>query len=223
MHESAEAAPQRRILVIDDNPAIHQDFKKILGATPKSAAALSELEADLFGAAPAPAPREVFQIDSALQGQEGIALLRQAQEQNRPFSMAFVDVRMPPGWDGVQTTARIWEQDPDVQIVICTAYSDYSWQEILQKLGHSDRLVILKKPFDNIEVLQLADALTEKWRLGRLVRRRLDNLEQRISERTRDLKASNARLDGANRRLAEATERAREMAAAVLAASQAKS
>ena len=59
--------------------------------------------------------------------------------------MAFVDVRMPPGWDGVETTAKIWQKYPDLQVVICTAYSDYSWEEMLKKLGYSDRLVILKK------------------------------------------------------------------------------
>ncbi len=76
--------------------------------------------------------------------------------------MAFVDVRMPPGWDGVETTARIWEKYSDLQVVICTAYSDYSWEDMLKRLGYSDRLVILKKPFDTIEVLQLAISMTEK-------------------------------------------------------------
>src|SRR5258708_17503219 len=79
--------------------------------------------------------------------------------------MAFVDVRMPPGWDGVETTAKIWEKYPDLQVVLCTAYSDYSWEDMLKKLGYSDRLVILKKPFETIEVLQLAVSMTEKWRL----------------------------------------------------------
>ena len=88
--------------------------------------------------------------------------------------MAFVDVRMPPGWDGVETTAKIWQKYPDLQVVICTAYSDYSWEEMLKKLGYSDRLVILKKPFDNIEVLQLAISMTEKWRLYQQAKLRLD-------------------------------------------------
>lgn len=222
MPDPVGTAAQRRILLIDDNPAIHQDFKKIFSAQRKGEDALSGLEASLFGATPDLSAREVFQIDSALQGEEGIALLRQAQEQDRSFSMAFVDVRMPPGWDGVQTAVRIWEQDPDVQIVICTAYSDYSWEEILKKLGRSDQLVILKKPFDNIEVLQLAGALTEKWRLTRLVKRRLKSLERQVNERAHDLKTIHTRLDGANRRLATATERAQEMAAAAQSASQAK-
>ena len=80
--------------------------------------------------------------------------------------MAFIDVRMPPGWDGIETTAKIWEIDPELQVVICTAYSDYSWDQMIARIGQSDRLVILKKPFDNIEVMPLANALTEKWRLS---------------------------------------------------------
>ena len=103
---------------------------------------------------------QVAAIDSAFQGQEGLAMARQALEEGRPYAMAFVDIRMPPGWDGVETTGKIWEHYPDLQVVICTAYSDYSLEEMLDKLGHSDRLVILKKPFDNIEVQQLANALT---------------------------------------------------------------
>ena len=80
--------------------------------------------------------------------------------------MAFVDVRMPPGWDGVETIARIWEVYPELQIVVCTAYSDYSWEEMRAKVGQPDNLVVLKKPFDNVEVQQLAHALTKKWLLN---------------------------------------------------------
>ena len=108
--------------------------------------------------------------------------------------MAFVDVRMPPGWDGVETTAKIWQKYPDLQVVICTAYSDYSWEEMLKKLGYSDRLVILKKPFDNIEVLQLAISMTEKWRLYQQAKLRLDDLEKMVQERTIKLENTNNEL-----------------------------
>ena len=80
-------------------------------------------------------------------------------EQGRPYSVAFVDMRMPPGWDGIETIARLWQADPDLQIVICTAYSDYSWEEILRQLGNRNSLAVLKKPFDNIEVIQLCETL----------------------------------------------------------------
>src|ERR1700726_3322418 len=92
-------------------------------------------------------------------------------------ALAFVDVRMPPGWDGIETTCKIWEKYPDLQVVICTAYSDYSWEEMLKTLGSSDRMVILKKPFDNIEVLQLAISITEKWRLYQQAKLRLENID----------------------------------------------
>src|SRR2546422_11487178 len=109
--------------------------------------------------------------------------------------MAFVDVRMPPGWDGIETIARIWKEYPDLQVVVCTAYSDYSWEEMVEKLGHSDRLVILKKPFDNVEVQQLANALTQKWRLLQQAKVRLDVLEKSVSVRTEQLQATNAQLE----------------------------
>jgi DNA-binding LytR/AlgR family response regulator len=84
-------------------------------------------------------------LDSAFQGEQGLALIRRSLERQRPYALAFVDVRMPPGWDGIETIARIWEDYPDLQVVVCTAYSDYSWEEMVEKLGQTDRLVILKK------------------------------------------------------------------------------
>jgi two-component system sensor histidine kinase/response regulator len=217
----------RRILIIDDNPAIHDDFRKIFGAPLPGTDELTKAEIALFGDAPsaadAVATRWAFQIDSALQGQEGLALVHLAREHERPYALAFIDVRMPPGWDGVETTSRIWAEDPDVQVVICTAYADYSWDDMLERLGTSDRLVILKKPFDNIEVQQLANALTEKWRLTRQARHRFEDLEQRVNERTWDLQASNASLATVNQQLAAATRHANEMATAAQSANQAKS
>jgi DNA-binding NtrC family response regulator len=130
--------------------------------------------------------------------------------------MAFVDVRMPPGWDGVETTAKIWQKYPDLQVVICTAYSDYSWEDMLKKLGYSDRLVILKKPFDNIEVLQLAISMTEKWRLYQQAELRLDDLEKMVGERTKALEQTNTELSSANNLLKVATERTQKMAEGAL-------
>lgn len=181
-----------RILVVDDNPAIHEDFRKIFGIG-RERAVPSSAELALFGEIADTAPPE-FRIDSAYQGQEGLALVQQAQAQQSPYAMAFIDVRMPPGWDGIETTAQIWRHDADIQIVICTAYSDYSWSETLAKLGRSDRLVILKKPFDTIEVLQLASALSEKWRLALESRSVLEQLESKVAERTHELVQAGERL-----------------------------
>ncbi|HSY43289.1 MAG TPA: histidine kinase dimerization/phospho-acceptor domain-containing protein, partial [Candidatus Acidoferrum sp.] len=211
-----------RILVIDDNRSIHEDFKKILGKK-KTPDNLAADEAALFGEEAPRLELPEFQIDSAFQGKEGLELIEKSLAENRPYAMAFVDVRMPPGWDGVETTAKIWQKYPDLQVVICTAYSDYSWEDMLKKLGYSDRLVILKKPFDNIEVLQLAISMTEKWRLYYQAKMRLDDLEQMVQNRTSELKKTNGDLATANDLLKIATDKAQKMAEGALVASKAKS
>ena len=213
----------RRILIIDDNKAIHEDFRKILLRPRAEPSGLAEAEAALFGDAIPHIDLPEFEIDSAFQGQEGLQMIEKSLEEGRPYAMAFVDVRMPPGWDGVETTAKIWQKYPDLQVVICTAYSDYSWEEMLKKLGFSDRLVILKKPFDNIEVLQLAISMTEKWRLYYQARLRLEDLERMVGERTSELAKTNTDLSTANDLLREATEKAQKMAEGALVASKAKS
>ena len=135
-----------------------------------------------------------FQIDSAHQGQEGLARVHSSLQAKQPYAMAFVDIRMPPGWDGVETTQKLWEVDPDLQVVICTAYSDYSWDAMISKLGHSDRLLILKKPFDTVEVMQLAHALTEKWWLLQMAKSHVGELELKVTERTQELSQANVTL-----------------------------
>jgi diguanylate cyclase len=186
----------RRILVIDDNASIHQDFRKVLGTqTEHSAqAALDVLEANLFGDSVAADARPNFEVDSAHQGQEGVAMVHQALSEGRPYSMAFVDMRMPPGWDGLKTIERLWITDPDVQVVICSAHTDYDWTEVVQRLGHSDKLLVLRKPAEPIEVLQCATALSRKWENDRLVREHVLRLEEVITTRTQGLEAANQKL-----------------------------
>jgi signal transduction histidine kinase len=184
----------RRVLVIDDNHAIHEDFRKILNDGSGDAATLDHAEAALFGDAQSKTGHPAFEVDSAMQGKEGLESVRRALQDGRPYAMAFVDVRMPPGWDGVETIARIWEVYPDLQVVMCTAYSDYSWDEMIAKVGQTDRLVILKKPFDNVEVLQLANALIAKWHLLQQTRSQVGKLEERVRDRTMALEAARAKL-----------------------------
>jgi PAS domain S-box-containing protein len=187
------ALKNQRILVVDDNPAIHEDFRKIFGDLAGNET-MAAAEMALFGEDEALPGAGDFTIDSALQGQEGVTQVRQALAAGQPYALAFVDVRMPPGLDGIETTARMWEADPDLQVVICTAYSDYSWDDMLAKLGQSDRLVILKKPFDNIEVLQLTSALTSKWQLQQQARQHVRELENTIEKRTAQLSKSEERF-----------------------------
>jgi CheY-like chemotaxis protein len=157
----------RRILIIDDNCSIHEDFRRILGHRDSPCERLEATEAFLFGTPKEPAPTACFEVESAFQGEEGLERVMSALQDGCPFAVAFVDIRMPPGWDGVETIERIWQVDPDVQIVICSAYSDYTAQEILSRLGVSDQLLMLRKPCDSAEILLMATALCHKWNLAR--------------------------------------------------------
>ena len=155
-------AMNRRVLVIDDNPAILEDYRKVLCSLKEAASVHTDRESifdDIIGVQ----NREPFVVDCADQGSVGCDLVQQAVKQDSPYAVAFVDMRMPPGWDGVETIERMWAIDPAIQTVICTAFSDHEWDEVIPRLGHRDQLLILRKPFDPIEVQQLANALTYKW------------------------------------------------------------
>ncbi|HZM02518.1 MAG TPA: response regulator [Candidatus Saccharimonadales bacterium] len=176
--KSTDLKPNHRILIVDDNTSIHADFRKILCPDNSRKAAVKKLGAALFDKV---APEENlagFELDSAYQGEEALAMVKKSMAEERPYAMAFVDVRMPPGWDGVETISRIWEVCPELQIVVCTAYADYSWEEMRSKVGQPDSLLVLKKPFDNIEVQQFAHALTKKWLLNIQTRLQITELAQ---------------------------------------------
>ncbi|HMK86058.1 MAG TPA: diguanylate cyclase, partial [Steroidobacteraceae bacterium] len=184
-----------RILLIDDNVSIHSDFRKVLSMDKDDAQqALALLEADIFGEARNTNAPPSFEMSSAYQGQEGLEMVRAARAQGDPYAMAFVDMRMPPGWDGLKTIEHLWKVDPDLQVVICSAHTDYDWSEVVTRLQHSDKLLVLRKPAEPIEVLQCATALTRKWDNERLVREQMERLEQVISVRTRGLEAANRQL-----------------------------
>jgi diguanylate cyclase (GGDEF)-like protein len=184
----------RRILVIDDNPGIHADFRKVLGTGLDDQGALAAAELALLGESLPSSMNRGFEVDSAFQGQEGVARVQQALDDGRPYAMAFVDMRMPPGWDGLETIQRLWAIDPDVQIVICSAHSDYDWDDVAARLNNSDKLLVIKKPFEAVEVVQSANALTRKWHNERIVRNQVETLEQVVTARTQGLETANKQL-----------------------------
>jgi CheY-like chemotaxis protein len=194
--ELLDGTRNNRILVVDDNEAIHQDFDKILKTSvAPGAAELDALAASLFGAEKPTGPHTDFQPTHALQGQEALELVLTSLKAGKPFALAFVDVRMPPGWNGVETVERIWEHDHEIEVVLCTAYSDFSWEEIAGRLSHPERLLILRKPFDPLEVRQLAYGLTAKWFLRRQAACRMQDLEIMVEDRVAELEALRKRLD----------------------------
>lgn len=206
----------RRILIVDDNPSIHDDFREILCSRTPTNGAVEHLEAQLFGQDAAAPARVCFELDSAFQGREALGKVEKSLAEQRPYALAFVDVRMPPGWDGLETIARIWEICPALQVVVCTAYADYSWEQMRAKVRQPDSLVILKKPFDNIEVQQLAHALTKKWWLNLQSELRLSALslsEERFSQAFHQSPIPSAIQNLADQRFLDVNERLAQIAA----------
>ncbi|MFJ7282845.1 putative bifunctional diguanylate cyclase/phosphodiesterase [Pseudomonas sp. NPDC099000] len=183
--KTSSVQTNRRILIIDDTPSIHQDFRKILGPDTEGEQSLAGTEEALFGTQQ-PA-RLSFQLDSAYQGQEALEMVKRAQAEGRPYAMAFTDMRMPPGWDGLETIERLWKVDPHLQIALCTAFSDYSWEDMAERLEFGDQLLVLKKPFDSLEIRQMASALTWKWQMTQDAETKVQSLEQTIEARVHEL------------------------------------
>lgn len=187
----------RRILIIDDNPAIHEDMQKILSSAGEQGLEdLDQLELELLDVADSSEETPLYQLDFATGGEQALALLIQAQQADAPYAMAFVDMRMPPGWDGLQTIEHLWEQDPQLQIVICTAFSDYSWDELQARVTRADNLFLLSKPFDMMEIRQAAAAMTMKRHLAEASRSRLEFLEQNLAQSREELLETTVRLQG---------------------------
>jgi diguanylate cyclase (GGDEF)-like protein len=183
-----------RILIVDENRALHDEYRKILEFS-ESDSAFIEQERRLHGEAARPRAAGLeFRVDSAYEGQEALRLVERAAGEQFPYCVAFVDLRMPPGWDALETIQWLWAADPRLQVVLCSARSEYNWKQIAERLGQSHKLLLLKKPFEPIEVLQFAHALTRKWRNERALREQLDSLEKVVTASTQGLEAANRQL-----------------------------
>jgi CheY-like chemotaxis protein len=188
-----QTADNHRILVIDDSLSIHEDFRKIL-EPPKDSGSLDQARAALFGETPSLPTHEHYTLEFAAQGQEGCGMVHSAYGAGHPYAMAFVDMRMPPGWDGLETIENLWYVDHDLEIVICTAYSDHPWEDVSRRIGNTDKLLILMKPFNSIEVVQLAHSLTKKWNLARSVKLQIEGFVSCVSQRMTELQEARDRL-----------------------------
>lgn len=148
-----------RILVIDDEDSVLDTYLQFLAGNDD--AELDEL-GDLMGMERSGEKKtEGFDVETASQGREGLEKVRSALDSGEPFAVAFIDVRMPPGWDGVDTARRIRQIDPDIHIVFVTAYSDYDVNEIYDSIG--DNMIYLKKPFQLDVIAQMARNLCGVW------------------------------------------------------------
>lgn len=201
MYDSENEVTVHRVIVIDDNPEIHGDFKSIFQEDVIDTCDVDEMEASIFKDAHFrhEIDKDRYELDYAFQGEEGVKKVKQAVLEGRPYELAFVDMRMPPGWDGLETIEHIWEIDPCVQVIICSAYSDYTWEEVISRLGHKGSLLILEKPFNSREISQLACALTEKYILSRKVNSGFRDLDEIIKQKSHKLEIARINAEEAEK------------------------
>jgi len=179
-----------RILIIDDDPGIRETYREILSPPPgmdvlsKGSSLFGELSEQSKLVA-----HKKYELTLAERGEEGIEFVKKALEEKKPFPVAFIDMKMP-GLDGAETSKRIWEIDNDINIVIVTAYSEYSPDDIIRVTGRDD-IFYLRKPFNPEEIRQFARALAKKWNLEReteLLSKQLEdmnkNLKKKVKEQT---------------------------------------
>jgi len=188
---------KKKIIVIDDDKQILEVYLQILAQPEKKDdSASAALESVLYGGADQKSAYASgqYELITSSQGKDGFEIIKQARETDNPFTLAFIDVRMPPGWDGVETACKIREIDSEIEIVMVTAYSDRGREELVTKIGTPEKLLYLKKPFDPDEIKQLALSLTGKWNLEQALKNAHHKLEKRVEERTAELRKSNEEL-----------------------------
>ena len=142
-----------KVIIIDDTEDIHSNIK-ILFQNQVTHSVLDELSEEIFGNTKKKTSNKSnfdITLDSALQGKDGYEMIKDAYENGSPYSVAVVDMRMPPGWDRLMTIEKIREVDQDIEIIISSAYSDYSWQDIADRLGVSNKYLFLSKPFEEMK------------------------------------------------------------------------
>ncbi|MGB7346532.1 MAG: EAL domain-containing protein [Pirellulaceae bacterium] len=180
----------RRILIVDDQQHIHDTFSRVfVDRAARTDGALNDFEA-MFLDEEGPsacdsnlADSPTYDLAHAHSGESALELVRKSVSEGARFSVAFVDMRMPSGLDGLETTEEIWKIDPDLQVIICTAYSDHTWDDVLARLGCSDRLLLLKKPFERDEARQMAMTMSEKSRLAQAQRLQVHTLQSEVGRR----------------------------------------
>jgi len=167
-------ADEPRILVVDDDHDLHGDYQRCLAPAELESDDLRAARAALFGAAhDTTILGTTFRLGHAYAGADAVELVRASLGDGDRYSVAFVDMRMPPGWSGVDTIREIWRLDAAVQVVLCTAFSDFTWDKVIEGVGRSDGLHLLRKPFAAEQVRRFAEVLSKKWHLARSSESRL--------------------------------------------------
>lgn len=180
----------KRILVVDDQSDLREQLAKLLkrsGKKNETVSLVQQMREKLLGHKKDDDEEEEdipseegYVIDTVGQGQDAFEKVKEKNAENEPYALMFLDMRMPPGWDGLETAKRIREVDKDIEIVIMTAYADHDHRKIADTVGTPEKLLYIKKPFQAEEIHQLALSLTTKWTLEKTEKLRKEWLETLI-------------------------------------------
>lgn len=207
-----------RILIVDDEQNVLDAYRQVLSnpqAVNGNTNRIEELESKLFQTTPSSQSLPTFELRLCRQGEEALAAVHESISQASPFAVAFVDVRMPPGKDGVWTAAEIRKLDPWINIVIVTAFSDLSPAEINQQVQPPDRLLYMQKPFHTHEIQQFALALSAKWQAEQELTATNQHLDHLVQERTKELSLTIEALELSNKKYRETTQQLQKAEAAL--------
>ena len=171
-----------RVLVVDDQREIHQDFEEML--TPGLTGSSTDDLAEAFAPEVDESFLPKFQLLHARGGSEAYDIVKAAIEADDPIAVAYIDIRMPPGMDGIETTRRIRTVDTNIEIVLMSAYTDKSLGDIVREMELLHKLLYIRKPFAREEIQQITLSLAEKW-----------NVESELGDKHRQLEVSNQRLE----------------------------
>ena len=185
-----EETSTNRILVVDDDAMIIGEYVRCLGEgfEPDAATStLGDLEKVLFGEETDERGAARFEVKSCQQGDAAVASVEESVNAGKPFSIVFLDIRMPPGIDGIEAAKQIRKIDRNVNIVIVTGSLSPDPDNLGGEIPPADRIFFFKKPFHSVECRQLAAALCGKWHADLALRYSNDVLEQRVKDRTEAL------------------------------------
>ncbi len=188
------AAVNRRVLVIDEDAAVHDRLLKILGPERGAESALLDAEGAPKDSGTASATRPCFELDAVDKDAQGVQLVQRAAQAGHHYAVAFVEIRGLERGDGLETVERLWAVDPDLQVVVTSSYAACDWSQVVERLGHSDKVMVLRQPFDPIQARQCVGAMARKWQNEQTLRRHVESVEQVIEDRTRGLEAANRQL-----------------------------
>ena len=174
----------KRILIVDDQQDLREQLAKLLrrsGKKNETTSFVQQMRDRLSGSKKEESrgddSGDTYTVDTAPQGEDAFEMVKKAHQENAPYAVLFTDMRMPPGWDGLETAKKIREIDKNIEIVIMTAYADHDQTTIAESIGTPEKLLYIKKPFQSEEIYQLALSLTSKWNFEETERMRKEWLE----------------------------------------------